>query len=142
MSLTAGLPGYVATSSLDPGKAIMGTRVQGPALSGQVADNASNSAGPAYRAGGFICIQSTASLVNQIVSTSDGVIGSKASFVYLPVTTGPLVGSVAPPFVGCGTPLVWNDNLKQLMIWSSGAASWMTLIATTSMSAGGFTTSV
>ena len=139
MSLTAGLPGYVATSSGDPGKGNLGTRLKGPALSGNVQDA---SGGPLAIAGGFICVQATASLVNQIVTTSDGTLGARASFVYIPVTTGPLSGSVAPPYVGCGTPLVWNDNLGQIMIYSSGRASWMSLITTTSMQPYGFTTSV
>jgi hypothetical protein len=138
MTLIAGLPGYVSASSNGHIGGILGTRLKGPALSGQVENSTANIPGPGA---GYICIQSTASVVNNVLSTLDAVIGSRASFVYIPVTTGPLAGSAAPPYVGCGTPLVWNDDLKQLMVWSSGAVSWMTLIATTSMSAGGFTTS-
>ncbi len=109
-------------------------------LSGKVFDGGA-AGGSIPTAGGYICVQSTASLTNQVVTTS--VTGfQNASHVYLSVTTGPLVGMAAPPYTGVGTPLVWNDNLAQLQIWSSGKASWMTLIATTSMSAGGFTTSV
>ena len=134
MSLSAGLPGSKTT---DGGLKYAG--FQGPVLAGKIADVPGGVALPA--AGGIICVQSTASLTNQVVTTSDTTLGSRASFIYLPVTTGPLAGAAAPPYVGCGTPLVWNDNLKQLMIWSSGSASWMTLIATTSMAAGGFTTS-
>lgn len=141
MSLLQGLPGYVtATSGVNAAIGAKKSGFNSPVLAGRVADSIPG--GPIPVAGGIICVQSTASLTNQIVTTSDTTLGSRASFIYLPVTTGPLVGAAAPPYVGVGTPLVWNDNLAQLMIWSSGKASWMTLIATTSMSAGGFTTSV
>ncbi len=142
MSLIQGVPGYVtATSSVNPGIGLKKLGFQGPVLVGRVADGGTSGVGPLPSAGGIICIQSTASLLNQVVTTSDTTLGTRASFIYIPVTTGPLVGSTSPPYLGCGTPLVWNDNLKQLMIYSTGSASWMTLIATTSMSAGGFTTS-
>ena len=141
MSLVQGLPGYVtATSGVTSAIGLKKVGFNGPILAGKVFDGGA-SAGPIPTAGGIICVQSTASLLNQVVTTSDTTIGSRASFIYIPVTTGPLAGAAAPPFVGVGTPLVWNDNLKQLMIYSTGSASWMTLIATTSMSAGGFTTS-
>jgi hypothetical protein len=141
MSLVQGLPGYVtATSGVDITVGLKKTGFNGPVLAGKVADPAV-AGGPLPTPGGVICVQSTASLLNQVVTTSATGL-QRASFIYLPVTTGPLVGAAAPPYVGVGTPLVWNDNLAQLQIWSSGKASWMTLIATTSMSAGGFTTSV
>ena len=143
MSLLQGLPGYVAATSGVVNYAAGAKKVgfQGPVLAGKVADGGTLGVGPLPVAGGIICVQSTASLLNQVVTTSDTTIGARASFIYIPVSTGPLVGAAAPPYLGVGTPLVWNDNLHQLMVWSSGAASWMTLIATTSMSAGGFTTS-
>lgn len=132
-ALSQGLPMYLSTA------ANIGTRLKGPAASGQLVDSVT-AAGPIPSPGGFMCVQSTASVTNQIVTTSATGLAN-ASFIYLPVTTGPLIGGAAPPYLGVGTPLVWNDNLKQLMIWSSGSVSWMTLIATTSMAAGGFTTS-
>ena len=145
MSLTAGLPGYVATSSADPGRGILPSRMGGPVLSGRVADNVSSGPGPLYRAGGFICVQSTASVVNQVITTSATALGARASFVYIPVSTGPMTGCAAPPYVGTGTPLVWDDTLFTLSIWSSTKTSWMTLVATTSIfsatNIGGFTTS-
>jgi len=117
----------------------IGTRVKGPMAAGQIFDGGATG-GPIPSPGGFMCVQSTASITNQVVTTSATGLAN-ASFIYIPVSTGPLVGGSAPPYLGCGTPLVWNDNLKQLMVWSSGSVSWMTLIATTSMAAGGFTTS-
>ena len=141
MSLIQGLPGYVtASSGVGISIGLKKTGFSGPVLAGKIADGGA-SGGPLPLAGGVICVQSTASLTNQILTTSDGTLGTRASFIYIPVSTGPLVGSTSPPYVGVGTPLVWNDNLAQLMVWSSGKASWMTLIATTSMAAGGFTTS-
>lgn len=137
MSLSAGLPGYRST---DGGLKYSG--FQGPVLAGKIADG--GSAGLNLpTAGGVMCVQSTSSLVNQAVSTADAVIASRASFIYIPViaTTGSLAGSVPPPYLGVGTPLVWSDGAAQLIVYSSSRASWMTLIATTSMSAGGFTTS-
>lgn len=126
------IPGF---SSTTPQTA---TRFKAPVLTGSLASNGVG--GPLPLAGGFICLQSTASATAQVVTTSATGL-QRASFVYLPVTTGPLTGAAAPPFAGAGTPLVWNDNLKTLQIWSSGSASWMTLVATTSMAIGGFTTS-
>ena len=130
MSLSQGLPNYLSSV------ANIGTRVKGPALAGQQADNGSG--GPIPAPGGFICIQSTASITNQVVSTADAVVANRASFVYIPVTTAPLVGAAAPPFVGVGTPLVWDDANKRLAIWSSGSSSWL---AQTSTVGGGYFTS-
>ncbi len=132
MAISQGIPVYLSSA------ANIGTRIKGPAIAGQIADNAG---GPIPSPGGFMCVQSTASVTNQIVTTSATGL-QNASFMYIPVTTGPLVGAAAPPFTGVGTPLVFNDNLAQLMVYSTSRSSWMTLIATTSMSAGGFTTSV
>ena len=131
MLLSQGIPNYLTTA------ANIGTRLRGPAASGQLADSLSS--GPLPFAGGYICVQATASLTNQIVSTADAVVGSRASFTYIPVTTGPLVGAVAPPFVGVGTPLVWDDANKRLAIWSSGSSSWMA--QTSTVGGGYFTTS-
>jgi len=131
MSLSQGLPLYLSSA------ANIGTRIKGPAHAGQIADNAG---GPIPAPGGFICVQSTASVTNQVVTTSATGL-QNASFFYIPVTTGTLTGAAAPPFLGVGVPLVWNDANKMLQIYSSGTGSWMSLVATTSMSAGGFTTS-
>ena len=130
MSLSQGLPLYLSSA------ANIGTRIKGPAHAGQIADNAG---GPIPAPGGFICVQSTASVTNQVVTTSATGL-QNASFMYVPVTTGSLVGAGAPPFLGCGTPIVWNDGLKTLNIWSSGAQSWLVLI-TSSGGAAGFSSS-
>src|SRR5690242_19474719 len=137
MSLSAGLPGYKST---DGGLKKAG--FQGPVLAGKVAD-AGVSGGPLPAAGGVMCVQSTASLTNQIVTTSDATIGARASFIYIPVTTGGLNGAAAPPYVGVGTPLVCNDNTATFMVWSSSRTSWMTQVVGTSFTAGNttFTTS-
>lgn len=132
MSLSAGLPGHKST---DFGLSKTGFR--GPVLAGRVADNTPS--GPLPAAGGVMCVQSTASITNQVVSTADAVIGNRASFIYIPVTTGPLNGAAAPPYVGVGTPLVWDDANKRLAIWSSGSSSWMT--QTSTVGGGYFTTS-
>ena len=118
MSVSQGLPNYLSSV------ANIGTRVQGPALAGQQADNVG---GPFPYAGGFICIQSTSSITNQTVTPSTGTLDRRASFVYIPVSTISFIGQAAPPYVGVGTPLVWNDAGKTLMVWSSGATSWMML---------------
>lgn len=131
MSLSQGLPNYLSSV------ANIGTRVKGPALAGQIADGGSS--GPLPGAGGFICIQSTASITNQVVSTADAVVGNRASFVYIPVTTGAMIGAAAPPYVGVGTPIVWDDTAKNISIWSSGSASWMR-IASSAAGTGAFST--
>lgn len=130
MSLSAGLPGYVSTDG-----GLKKTGFQGPILAGKIAD----SAGPLPAAGGVMCVQSTASITAQVVSTAAAVIGNRASFIYIPVTTGPLNGAAAPPYVGVGTPIVWDDTNKRLSVWSSGSASWMT--QTSTVGGGYFTTS-
>ena len=123
MSVSQGLPNYLSSV------ANIGTRVAGPALAGQQADLVSS--GPIPNAGGFICIQSTAAIANQVVTTSAGVIGNRASYVYIPVVAGSLQGSTAgPPYLGCGTPLIWDDTNRRLNIWSSSAGAW--LVATSS----------
>jgi len=126
----AGLPGFITTDNT------RNTRFAAPVVSGGIADNAG---GPLPLAAGYFCIQSTAALLNQVVTTSATGL-QRASFMYVPVTTGSLVGAGAPPFVGCGTPIVWNDGLKTLNIWSSGAQSWLVLI-TSSGGAAGFSSS-
>jgi hypothetical protein len=130
-----GLPGFVGpntSTGADVGRGLSYTRLKGPALAGQIADGAggTNSPGPLPPAAGFICIQSTAAILNQIVTTSaSGILN--ASFVYIPVSTGSFVSSNnasqqgAPPYTGVGTPIVWNDAAQRLMVWSSGLASWL-----------------
>jgi hypothetical protein len=127
-----GLPGFVGpntSTGADVGRGLAFTRLKGPAMAGTVADGGAT-VGPIPPAGGFICIQSTASLTNQIVTTSaTGLLN--ASFVYIPVSTGSFVSSNnasqqgAPPYTGVGTPIVWNDAAQRLMVWSSGLASWL-----------------
>jgi hypothetical protein len=147
MASFQGLPGFVGpntSTGQDVGRGLTFTRIKGPGMAGQVADGAggSNSPGPLPPAGGFICIQSTASLTNQIVTTSaTGLLN--ASFPYIPVTTGPFNGLGAPAYTGVGAALVFNDNLGTLSIWSSSRGSWMTQVVGTSFAAGNttFTTS-
>jgi hypothetical protein len=133
MASFQGLPGFVGpntSTGQDVGRGLTFTRIKGPGMAGQIADGAggTNSPGPLPPAAGFICIQSTASLTNQIVTTSaTGLLN--ASFMYIPVTTGVLTGAGAPAYTGVGTPLVWNDNLATLAIWSSSRTSWMMGVA-------------
>jgi hypothetical protein len=144
MASFQGLPGFVGpntSTGQDVGRGLTFTRIKGPGMAGQIADGAggTNSPGPLPPAAGFICIQSTASLTNQIVTTSaTGLLN--ASFMYIPVTTGSLVGAGAPAYTGVGTPIVWNDALFSLNIWSSSKASWVVLV-TSSGGVAGFTTS-
>lgn len=125
MSLTQGLPGFITT---DGGR--KQTRLQGPALSGSIGFDG-GVVGPAPVAGGYICVQATASLINQVVSTSSGVLGGHASFVYIPVLAASITGSsngdqgAAPPYLGCGTPIAWDDTNKWLVVWSSGTGAWL-----------------
>lgn len=127
------LPGFVTTDAGLPK-----TRFSGPVLVGHLADNATG--GPLYKASGVIPVQSTATIANQSLSTADAVIG-RSTFVYIPITPATLAGSAAPPYVGGFTPIVFNTSSNTLQIWSSAATSWMSLVATTSMGIGGFTTS-
>ena len=132
----AGLPGFITTDNT------VNTRFKAPVVSGAFQRDG-GVGGPLPLGGGFVCIQSTSSVTNQVVTTADAVIG-RASFVYIPVVnSGTLMAGAAPPYTGCGTPIVWNDNLKLLQVWSSGAASWMTQATGSSFAAGGagFTTS-
>lgn len=117
MSLSQGLPLYLSTA------ANIGTRIKGPAHAGQIVDSV-GAGGPIPIPAGYICVQSTASVTNQVVTTSATGL-QNASFVYIPVTTGSLSGAAAPPFVGVGAALAWNDTTKTLQIWSSGSVSWM-----------------
>jgi hypothetical protein len=126
MSLVQGLPGYVtATSGVTAAIGLKKTGFNGPVLAGKVADPGV-AGGPIPTPGGYICVQSTASLTNQIVTTSATGL-QNASFVYIPVTTGQLQGAAAPPYVGVGVPLVWNDTTRRLMVWSSGALDWLNM---------------
>jgi len=135
MASFQGLPGFVGpntSTGQDVGRGLTFTRIKGPGMAGQIADGAggTNSPGPLPPAAGFICIQSTAAILNQIVSTSSAGL-QNASFVYIPVSTGSFVSSnnasqaATPPYTGCGTPIVWNDAAQRLMVWSSGLASWL-----------------
>jgi hypothetical protein len=133
MSLSAGLPGYKSTDN-----GLKKTGFSAPILAGRVADGGSS--GPIPAAGGVMCVQSTASLTAQVVSTVAAVIGSRASFIYIPVTTGPLNQvTEAPPYVGVGTPLVWDDTNFRLQIWSSTKGTWMCQLS--SVGGGYWTTS-
>lgn len=132
------IPGFATTDGGLPY-----TRFKAPVMSGQIIDSqGSGQVGPIPPAGGVMVIQSTASITNQIVTTSATGL-THASFVYIPVTTGPFNGLGAPPYVGVGTALVWNDNTATFSIWSSSRASWMTGVVGTSFAAGNttFTTS-
>jgi hypothetical protein len=120
MSLTQGLPGYATT---DGGLAQTGFKA--PVLAGRVQD--SPAGGPIPLASGYICVQSTASITNQVVTTSAATVNSRASFPYIPVTTGQLQGAGAPAYVGVGAALAWNDTSRRLMIWSSGAGDWLNM---------------
>jgi len=129
------IPGFVTTDGGAPS-----TRFKAPVLTGTLID--ATAGGPLPPAGAIMGIQSTASVINQIVSTSSAGL-SRASFLYIPVTTGGLNGGVAPAYVGAGTPIAWNDATANLMVWSTSRASWMTQVVGTSFAAGNttFTTS-
>lgn len=122
--MAQGIPGQVFSTSKFGGEPY--SEVLGPLVVGRVADNASAAAGPMYSASGVMVVQSTASKTNQVVTTSATGF-ARASFIYIPVSTGILQGAGAPPFTGVGTPLVWNDNARRLEIWSSGALEWITM---------------
>ena len=132
------IPGYGNVSSSDnfvAGGAY--TRLRGVAIAGQIADGGV-SGGPLPGPSGVVVIQSTASVTNQIVTTSATGL-ARASFFYIPVTTGNIIGAGAPAFVGTGTALMWNDTAKALAIWSSGSSSWMQQLS--SVGGGYWTTS-
>ena len=134
----SGLPGYVSTDG-----GLANTRFKAPVLSGLIGDSVTSGPGPLPAPGGFICIQSTSSITNQTISSS-ATAATRNGYVYIPVSTAAAtnwVGAPAPFYTGVGTPIIWNDTAFQLSVWSSSKGSWMTLIATTSMAAGGFTTS-
>ena len=125
----AGLPGFITSDNT------VNTRFKAPVLSGQIQDTP----GVINPAGGFMCIQSTAAVLNQVVTTS-ATGAARASYMYIPVTTGSMTGAAAPPFTGVGTPIIWNDAAKTLQVWSSGSGSWMSQFFGSSATAG-FTTS-
>ncbi len=146
MATFQGLPGFVGpntSTGADPGRGLSFTRLKGPALAGTVADGGA-SGGPLPPAGGYICIQSTASLTNQIVTTSaTGLLN--ASHMYVPVTTGILTGGAAPAYTGVGAAFLWDDTDARLLVWSSSRASWLAQTVTSSallVDAKGFTSSV
>lgn len=132
------IPGYLSSDTGTPS-----TRFKAVTMSGTISDG--GAASPIPPAGGLAVIQSTASIVNQIVTTSATGL-ARASFIYIPVTTGALTASATPPpYVGCGTPLVWNDTSASLMVWSSSRAAWLTQTVTSSALLGdgkGFTSTV
>jgi len=121
------IPGFATTDGGQPY-----TRFKAPVLSGQIVDGGV-SGGPIPPAGAVMVVQSTASITNQIVTTSATGL-ARASFIYIPVTTGSLIGAAAPAYVGAGTALAWNDNSASLMVWSSSRASWMMGVAGSSQS--------
>lgn len=99
------------------------TRTKAVLMSGSIADSV-DATGPLPLAAGVIVLQSTSGLLTQVVTTSATGL-QRASFIYIPVTTGNIVGAAAPPFVQVGTPLIWNDASKVLAVWSSGSSSWL-----------------
>jgi hypothetical protein len=121
-----GIPGYVLSTSANPSGGIPNTRIPNVVVVGQVTDNTGS--GPKYQPGGVVVIQSTASVINQVVSTAGT---GTASFIYIPVVAATLVSSsngfqsTAPPYTGCGAAMVWNDGAKRLEIWSSGTGAWL-----------------
>ena len=117
------VPNFVF-STADPGRGRPFTRIQGPVVVGGPRD--STPSGPLSIASGVIVVQSTASLTNQVVTTS-ATGAARNSHIYIPVTTGIFQGVAAPAYAGAGAPLLWNDNTRRLEIWSSGAAEWLTM---------------
>lgn len=111
------------------------SRFGGPVFSGTVADGGSS--GPLPAPGAVALIQSTAALVNQVISTGAP---ARGSYIYIPVSTNSMVSSAnsaaAPPYAGFGAALVWNDADKRLEVYSSGSSGWLSL-----STAGGFTSS-
>jgi hypothetical protein len=145
------LPGYGnLTSSQGSVGGAKYTRLQGPALVGQLADNTSG--GPSYAPGAVIMVQSTASPI-----TAPGVLGtaaatvSRGAYIYIPQTTGAIAtssfadGESAPPYSDCGAVLVWDAGNDRLLIYStaSGAGVWKgtNVGVTTSAGGGTFTSS-
>ncbi len=99
------------------------TRFKMPVLSGTI-DDGGATAGPLPSPGAFICVQSTAALVSQIL-TSTGQ-PAKSSFVY--ITQGSLAmtsstnANIAadPPYTGSGAAMYYDFTRKKLSIWSTG----------------------
>src|SRR6266581_1885304 len=120
MSIAQGIPVYLSTAGN------IGTRIKGPGIAGQIADGGA-SGGPIPAPGGLMVVQSTASLTNQVVTTSASTVNSRASFIYIPVSTGALQGAGAPPFTGCGTAIVFNNASRRLEVWSSDALEWLAM---------------
>lgn len=134
------IPGFATTDNGLPY-----TRFKAPLMSGSIIDSqGSGQVGPIPPAGGVMVIQSTASITNQVVTTSASGL-SRASFIYISLTTGTLVGAAAPPYTGVGTPLVWDDTDAILMVWSSSRGAWLNQTVTSSallVDKKGFTSSV
>lgn len=132
------LPGYGNNTSSDGftgGQKY--TRMGGPLLVGQIADNV----GPLYSPGAVMLVQSTAPILTQVASTLAASI-PKTAFMYITQTSASVStssfasGESAPPYSACGAALVWDAGRSKLGVYStvSGSGVWL-------WSSGAFTSS-
>lgn len=128
------LPGFVSTDG-----GLAHTRFRAPVLSGTLSEGTSSGPGPVPVVGGFIPVQpfnavTTASLnvaLNQVLSTAAANI-ARASFVYIPQTTGAIAtssfagGDSAPQYTSVGAALIWDASNQRLGIYSTagGSGTW------------------
>jgi hypothetical protein len=147
------LPGAVTTSDSSVGGSRV-TRLGGPVVVGTI-----DAQGLVPPVSGIFLVQSTVvrstgitthPYQNTLLSTAAASI-SKANFMYIPQTTGPVATSSfadaesAPPYTGGGAALLWDAGSDRLWIYStaSGSGVWKgtNVGVTTSAGGGTFTSS-
>ena len=122
------LPGILTTDFGQPN-----TRFKAPVLSGTLADGAG---GPLPPPGGFMCVQSTAALTTQILTTTGQP--AVSSFVYITQGTLAVTSSstatiaAAPPYTGSGAAMYFDITRKKLSIYSTGVGDWVSVTLTSS----------
>ena len=110
------------------------TRFQGPVLSGTLFDGGVG--GPKALPGGFLCVQTTASLVTQLITTTAQT--ALASYVY--ITQGSIAVSSStnsviaapPPITGAGAALYFDNVRNKLSIFSTATNDWLSVTLSSS----------
>ena len=127
------LPGIVLTTADGRTGGAKYTRLAGPVLSGVLQDV---SGGPVGSPGGFICVQTTAALATQLITTTGQF--AETSFVYIPqgtlgaTSSGTANISESPPYTGSGAALYFDITRRKLSIFSTGVGDWLSVTLSSS----------
>lgn len=103
-------------------------------LSGGIADSVSG--GPLPAPGGFICVQSTASLTTQLLTATGQP--AVSSFVYIPQGTLTMSSSTnaniaaSPPYTGSGAAVYFDATRFKLSVFSTVVGDWLSVTLTSS----------